>query len=195
MSHTTLSSVQRPYGVVRLCQEWGLNRATCYHQQPRVAQPSVTPVKRGSKTVYTDEALTSHIRAVITVSPFLGEGHRKVWAHLRMQGIRTSKPRVLRRMRQANLLAPSRAPRVLGSRHHDGTITPERPNQRWGTEATSTVTLEHGSVTVFVAIDQYPLEGVGIHAAIRGLGTDSPRRLLAVRCLCSRDRDGRAGAP
>ncbi len=37
MSHTTSPSVQRPYGVVRVCQEWGLSRATCYHQQGRVA--------------------------------------------------------------------------------------------------------------------------------------------------------------
>lgn len=165
MSHTTSSSVQRPYGVVRVCQEWGLSRATFYHQQNRIAQPPRVPAKRGPKTAYTDEALTSHIWAVLTASPFLGEGHRKVWARLRTQGIRTSKPRVLRLMRQANLLAPSRTQRVLGPRAHEGTITTERPNQMWGTDATSTVTLENGSVTVFVAIDHCTLEGVGIHAA------------------------------
>jgi transposase InsO family protein len=37
----------------------------------------------------------------------------------------------------------------------------------WGTDATSTVTLEDGSVAVFVAIDHCTLEGVGIHAATR----------------------------
>jgi transposase InsO family protein len=84
-----------------------------------------------------------------------------------VQGIRTSKLRVLRLMRQAGLLAPSRAQRVLGPRSHDGTITTERPHQRWGTDATSTVTLEDGPVTVFVAIDHGPWEGVGIHAATR----------------------------
>ncbi|MDF0652892.1 MAG: hypothetical protein P0121_15650 [Nitrospira sp.] len=89
MSHTTSPSVQRPYGVVRVCQEWGLSRATFYHQQGRGAQPSI-PAKRGPKTAYTDEALTGHIRTVITISLFLGEGHRKVWARLRAQGIRTS---------------------------------------------------------------------------------------------------------
>lgn len=153
--------------MVRVCQEWGLNRATCYHQQSRVAQSPRVPAKRGPKTTYTDETLTGHIRAVITAAPFLGEGHRKVWARLRVQGIRTSKPRVLRLMRQANLLAPSRAPRVLGPRHHDGTITTERPNQRWGTDATSTVTLEDGSVTVFVGVDHCTLEGIGLQAATR----------------------------
>ena len=30
MSHTTSPSTQRPYGVVRVCQEWSLSRATFY---------------------------------------------------------------------------------------------------------------------------------------------------------------------
>ncbi|GIW55435.1 MAG: hypothetical protein KatS3mg082_1839 [Nitrospiraceae bacterium] len=129
------------------------------------AQPPRAPAKRGPKTSYTDEALTSFIRQVLAASPFLGEGHRKVWARLRVQGIRTSQRRVLRLMRQAGLLAPSRAQRTLGPRVHDGTIVTERPNQMWGTDATSTVTLEDGPVTVFVAVDHCTLEGVGIHAA------------------------------
>ena len=144
MSHATSPSTNRPYGVVRVCQEWGLSRATFYHQQDRVAQPDGTGAKRGPKTAYTDEELTGHIRHVLATSPFLGEGHRKVWARLRAQGIRTSKPRVLRLMRQADLLAPSRGPRVVGPRVHDGTITTERPNQMWGTDATSTVTVADG---------------------------------------------------
>ena len=141
MSHTMSPSTQRPYGVVRVCQEWGLSRSTCYQQRTRAKAPPATPAKRGPKTSYTDEVLTGHIRQVLATSPFLGEGHRKVWARLRAQGICTSKPRVLRLMRQAHLLAPTRVPRVVGPRVHDGTITTERPNQMWGTDATSTVTV------------------------------------------------------
>lgn len=167
MSHATSPSTQRRYGVVRVCEEWGLPRATFYIQQARVTRSSRAVAKRGPKTVYTDEVLTGHIRAMITTSPFLGEGHRKVWARLRAQGIRSSKPRVLRLMRAAELLAPSRAQRTLGPRSHDGTITTVRPNQMWGTDATSTVTLENGSVTVFVTVDHCTLEAVGLHAATR----------------------------
>ncbi len=167
MSHTTSPSSNRPYGVVRVCEEWGLARSTFYHQQDRATGPPAEPTKRGPKTAYTDEALTGHIRQVLATSPFLGEGHRKVWARLRMQGIRTSKPRVLRLMRQADLLAPSRVPRVVGPRVHDGTISTERPNQMWGTDATSTVTVPDGSVTVFIGVDHCTLEGIGIHAAKR----------------------------
>ncbi|MGE3978883.1 MAG: IS3 family transposase [Nitrospira sp.] len=106
-----------------------MRRATFYHQQRQRARSPLTPAKRGPKTAYTDEELTHAIRTVIPASPFLGEGHRKVWARLRARGIRTSKPCVLRLMRQAGLLAPSRAPCVVGARAHDGTITTERPNQ------------------------------------------------------------------
>lgn len=167
MSHTMSPSTQRPSGVVRVCQEWGLSRSTCYQQRTRAKAPPATPAKRGPKTSYTDEVLTGHIRQVLATSPFLGEGHRKVWARLRAQSIRTSKPRVLRLMRQANLLAPSRGSRVLGPRIHDGTITTERPNQMWGTDATSTVTVQDGSVTVFIGVDHGTLEGIGIPAAKR----------------------------
>jgi transposase InsO family protein len=167
MSRATSPSQQRCYGVVRVCQEWGLRRSTFYHQRSRADGPPRELAKRGPKTAYTDAGLTDHIRQVLAASPFLGEGHRKVWARLRAQGIRTSKPRVLRLMRQAGLLAPSRAQRTLGPPVHDGTITTERPNQMWGTDATSAVTLEEGPVTVFVAVDHCTLEGVGLHAAAK----------------------------
>ena len=55
----------------------------------------------------SDDALTTAIRGVLAASPFHGEGHRKVWARLRYAGTRTSMRRVLRLMRQNNLLAPT----------------------------------------------------------------------------------------
>ncbi len=167
MSHATSSSTQRPYGVVRVCQGWGLSRATFYLQRTRAEAPPTMPTKRGPKTSYIDETLLTQIRHVLATSPFLGEGHRKVWARLRAQGARTSKLRALRFMRQAGLLAPSRVPRVVGPRVHDDTITTERPNQMWGTDATSTVTVADGAVTVFIGVDHCTLGGIGIHAAKR----------------------------
>lgn len=167
MSHALSPSQQQCYGVVRVCQEWGVRRSTFCHQRHRAAGAPAEPAKRGPRTLYTDEVLTAHIRQVLGTSPCLGEGHRKVWARLRAQGIRTAKPRVLGLMRQADLLAPNRAPRVSWPRVHDGTITTERPNQMWGTGATSTVTQQDGPVTVFVGVDHCTLEGIGIHAARR----------------------------
>ncbi len=76
--------------------------------------------------------------------PSWARRHRKVWARLRAQGVRTSKARCLRLMREARLLAPGRARRVLGPRHHNGTITTDKPNVMWGTDATCTVTTLEG---------------------------------------------------
>ena len=84
-----------------------------------------------------DLELTAEIRAVLTASPFHGEGHRKVWARLRVTGIRTSKRRVLRLMREHNLLAPSRTGSPRGPRNHDGTIIPETIDTLWGTDMTT----------------------------------------------------------
>ncbi len=99
-----------------------------------------------------DAALLLWIRAILTDSPFHGEGHRKVWARLRMKGVRTSKRRVLRLMRAHDLLAPTRVGTPRGPRNHDGTIIPDRVDTMWGTDLTTTWTAE-GQVAVFVAID------------------------------------------
>ena len=106
------------------------------------------------------------IRAVLTASPFHGEGHRKVWARLRVAGVRTSKRRVLPLMRENNLLAPSRVGAPRGPRAHDGTIIPATVDTMWGTDLTTTITGE-GQVAVFVAVDHCSAECVGIHAARR----------------------------
>ena len=156
----------RPYGVVRVCRSWDLARSTVYETEARAVSLH-PPGKRGPKTALADEALTDAIRAVLAASPFTGEGHRKVWARLRLAGIRTAKPRVLRLMRQAGLLAPTRAGHPHGPRAHDGTIVTTRPDEMWGTDATSCLTGE-GTATVFVAVDHCTAEGVGIHAARKG---------------------------
>ena len=120
-----------------------------------------------AETAYSDARLTEEIRTVLAASAFLGEGYRKVWAKLRFQGLRTSRIRVLRLMREAGLLAPSRAGGPRGPRSHDGTIIPEHPNTMWGADLTTTMTTEEGQVAVFIAIDHATAEPVGVHAAKR----------------------------
>jgi transposase InsO family protein len=111
--------------------------------------------------------LVTEIRAVLAAAPFLGEGHRKVWARLRWQGVRTSKARVLRLMREARLLAPTRVGHAHGPKAHDGTITTDHPDQMWGMDATSCLTRE-GTATVFVVVDHCAAECIGLHAAKPG---------------------------
>ena len=164
MSRTLSPSSSRPYGLARVCRVWRASRASVYrHLSSSRPKP---PRRPGPVGPMPDAALVEAIRAVLTASPFHGEGHRKVWARLRVAGVRTSKRRVLRLMRENHLLAPSRVGAPRGPRSHDGTIIPETVDTMWGTDLTTTVTGE-GQVAVFVAVDHYSAECVGLHAALR----------------------------
>lgn len=167
MSAATSEGTGTPYGVKRVCAAWELPRSTWY-AQCRAAQPDRPPLgKRGPKTKLDDAQLTDAIRCVLAESPFIGEGHRKVWAKLRHSGIRSGKPRVLRLMREHGLLAPRRVGSARGPRAHDGVIRTAAPDIMWGTDFTTTLTLCEGQAAVFVAVDHCTCELVGVHAAAR----------------------------
>jgi putative transposase len=164
MSRAASPSGCRPYGLARVCRIWDLARSTVYRRRnpPRAAPPR----RPGPIGPMPDAASVDAIRGVLAASPFHGEGHRKVWARLRHAGVRTSRRRVLRLMREHGLLAPSRAGAPRGPRAHDGTIIPGAVDVMWGTDLTTTWTGE-GQAAVFVAIDHCSAECVGIHAALR----------------------------
>lgn len=164
MSRMTSPSSGKPYGVALVCRIWRMARATVYrHRMPARTVPLRRPGPTGP---IADPGLVEEIRRVLQHSPFHGEGHRKVWARLRVAGIRTSKRRVLRLMRENALLAPSRVGSPRGPRAHDGTIIPGAVDVMWGTDLTTTITAQ-GQVAVFVAVDHHSAECVGIHAALR----------------------------
>jgi len=164
MSRTVSPSSGKPYGLALVCRAWRAPRATVYRHR---APPGTEPLRRpGPVGPMPDAALLAAIRAVLAGSPFHGEGHRKIWARLRVAGVRTSKRRVLRLMRDNDLLAPSRVGSPRGPRSHDGTIIPETVDTMWGTDLTTTITGE-GPAAVFVAVDHCSVECVGVHAAAR----------------------------
>jgi transposase InsO family protein len=167
MSQRTSPSTHQRYGTGRVLRAWQLSRSTFYAQRTRRARPATG--RRGRPPVLDDGALLAQIRTVLAASPFQGEGHREIWARLRAQsGVRTSMRRVLRVMREADRLSPARRPAPVVERAHEGTIVTARPNVMWGTDATLAVTVRHGTVTVFAAIDHCTAECVGIHAAPHG---------------------------
>ncbi len=106
MSHATSPSTQTPYGVARVTAVWGLARSSFYAALQRQAHPPELQ-KRGPK-VLTDAELLAHIHKLLAAPVFPGEGYRKIWARLRFEGVRTSKERILRLMRENQLLSPAR---------------------------------------------------------------------------------------
>ncbi len=107
MSHAHSISTRRAYGVQRVCRVWDRARSSVYarRQATRLRAPLR---RRGPVGAAPDEVLVGHIRRVLEASPFHGEGYRKAWAKLRAEGIRTSKERVRRLMREHGLQAPHR---------------------------------------------------------------------------------------
>src|SRR5690349_9468431 len=123
MSRQVSPSTERAYGLERVTRIWGVSRATVYrHRRPA----AVTRKRPGPRGAMADEALVAAIRQLLADSPFHGEGYRKLWARLRFAGIRTSRRRVLRLMREHGLLAFQRLGVARGPRAHDGKIITER---------------------------------------------------------------------
>lgn len=162
MSHATSPSTQAPYGVARVTAVWELARSSFYAARQRQAHPR-EPQKRGPK-VLSDPELVAEIQKLLAAPVFPGEGYRKIWARLRFAEVRTSKERVLRLMRENQLLSPVRSPEPVRTNPHEGTIIAEAPNQMWGTDATATFTEQEGAVTIFAGIDHCSADCVGIHA-------------------------------
>jgi putative transposase len=164
VSRTVSPSVNRVYGLARVCTVWHVPRATLYRR--RRSEAGGSRHRPGPAGPMRDAELVDAIRELLAESGFHGEGYRKIWARLRFKGIRTSKRRVLRLTREHGLQAPHRLGRPRGPRAHDGTIRTERVDEMWGTDLTATLTGE-GQAAVFILVDHCSGECLGIHAARR----------------------------
>jgi len=108
------------------------------------------------------------IRTDLEESPFSGEGHRKVWWRLKFgRDMAVSRKRVLRVMREHNLLSPNRHPQVSPN-EHKGTITTQEPNVMWGVDGTKVFTVEEGHAWIFTAMEHWNAECVGWHVSKKG---------------------------
>ena len=167
MSGAQSISTRRASGVQRVCRVWHRARSSVYARRQATRSPARCR-RRGPIGAAPDDVLVAHLRRVLEASPFHGEGDRKAWAKLRVAGMRTSKERVRRLMREHDLQAPPRAGHAHGPKAHDGTITTEAPDVMWGTDMTATVTVAEGAAVVFVAVDHCATACIGLHAAKRG---------------------------
>ncbi len=161
MSTQTSPVTRRRYPLTMVCGVYRVARPTVY---ARTAAPAERG-KRGPHTSGTDDDLVVAIRTVLAETPFHGEGHRKVRVRLRASGWQVGKNRVLRLMRAHGLLAPQRAGHPHGDPVHAGTITTDRPNVMWGTDATRFYTERKGWSWFFGAIDHASDDIVGWHVA------------------------------
>ena len=172
MSATISLTSARTYGVERVCAIWEQPRSTFYawrrnHNTGRT-EPATAAHKRGPKTGLSDSELLGKIQADLARSPFQGEGHRKVWARLRvLDKIRVARKRILRVMRENQLLSPYRCRQSTGKKH-TGTIITEAPNLMWGTDGTRILTVDDGYVWMFSAVEPWSAECVGWHVVKHG---------------------------
>jgi putative transposase len=118
------------YPLTMVCQVWRVARSSVYATGPVTAKAPTG--RRGPKPVVTDAILVEAIRVVLAATPFHGEGYRKVRARLAHRGLAVSGKRVLRLMRQHQLLAPRRLGPPDGDPAHTGTITMTAPNLMTG---------------------------------------------------------------
>jgi transposase InsO family protein len=147
--------------LARVCRVLEAPRSTVHHRRRHLQLVTNGQVgqRPGPAGAITDEQLVELMRTVITASPFAGEGYRKIRARLRREhGVHVSGKRVLRLLRREGLLAPQRAHRRRSKRLHEGSIVPDEPNLRWGTDATMAFTVDDGWVWVFAAVDHYTAE-------------------------------------
>ena len=172
MSATISRTSAKAYGVGRVCAIWAQPRSSFYYAGRRnhtaCAGPATPAPKRGPQSGWSDPELLSKIRADLARSPFQGEGHRKVWARLRVvDEVRVSRKRILRILRENQLLSPYRSRKATGEKH-TGTITTEAPNVMWGTDGTKVFTLDDGYVWLFSAVEHWSAECVGWHVGKHG---------------------------
>jgi hypothetical protein len=170
MAATVSPTAGRRHGVARVCQSRDVPRSSFYAARRAAAapEPAEPPARRGPEPAISDDALLAAIEHDLARSPWTGEGHRKVWARLRVRdGVRVSRKRVLRLMRENAPLSPHRARQRPGDPHNRHIAT-AAPNVMRATDATRITTARDGKVWLFGVAEHRNAELLGWHVAKRG---------------------------
>jgi transposase InsO family protein len=168
MSEERSESTGETYGMRRVSRTLGVPRSSFYETKLRKRSGKHKNKRRGPVPAVSDEELLALIKEDLAASPFVGEGHRKVWARLKFgKGIRVSRKRVLRLMRENNLLSPYRRPQMPGN-EHDGQIVTSEPNVMWGTDGAKVFTRCEGWGWIFVNVEHWNAEVMGWHVCKKG---------------------------
>jgi putative transposase len=161
MSQTISPATNKAYGLKRVCEVWGIARSRIYRE------PQKQSAKRGPKPRFDEATLLEKIQKDLASSPFKGEGHRKVHARLKREGVVTGRNRILSVMKKNNLLSPHRV-HYTPSNPHDGRIITDAPNVMWGSDGTKVLTIDEGWVWIFSVADHWNTECLGWHVCKKG---------------------------
>jgi len=157
--------LRRRYTLARVCRAWRLPRSTVYRHRRRVV-----PRGRHAKISPTDSQIVACLRDWIATTPFPAERHRKLWARLRHFGLRVSRERVRRLVREHQLLP----------RQGQGVLT-ERPDVMWGIDSAKVRTDCDGYAFVLYAIDHCTSECLAIDAVLEETVPDWLRVIMEAR--------------
>jgi putative transposase len=168
MSAERSPSTDKTYGAKRVCDTLDVPRFSFYERKRRKRTKGRKAKKRGPVPAVSDEELLVLVREDLASTPFIGEGHRKVWARLKFgRGIKVSRKRVNRIMRENNLLSPYRRP-PAPEREHDGEIVTSEPNVMWGTDGAKVFTRLEGWGWIFANVEHWNAECMGWHVCKKG---------------------------
>ena len=163
MSRTISPSTGRVYGLKRVCEVWDVARSTLYAAQLSKA----TPLRRGPKPIVEDEKLLNMIQKDLSTTPFSGEGHKKVHARLKRQGVKVGRNRVLKIMKINRLMSPHRGV-YKATNPHDGKIITDAPGVMWGSDGMKVQTADDGWAWVFSVTEHWNSECLGWHVCKTG---------------------------
>ena len=141
----------------------GCSSGNWYEKKPSAAHP------RGRKAALTASEVLVAIKAAIDESPFVSEGYIKVWVRMRRAGKCASRARVLKLMRENNLLSPYRTDKAAAKvRKHDGKIIQSAPDVLWGTDGKRFYVRDVGWCWFFGVIDHFNDELLAWHTCKKG---------------------------
>lgn len=143
----------------------------------------MAPQPRGPKTKYTDAELLEQIRTFVAASLPSGEGHGQTRARLGVHRNRTTKPRLLRLMRDNKRREPQQQLAPVAEKPRAGSFVTGAPDPMRDTDGTATVNLPNGLLRVSAGVDDFTAEWAGIHTV------NPATRLEALRPLRQGMRD------
>jgi len=124
-------------------------------------------MKRRVSANVTDRNLPTveRIRAIKADHPFWG--YRRVWAHLKyVSGLEVNKKRILRLMREHDLLVKPNTHLKANRTPGRGKPRPTKPNEWWGIDMTKVMVTNFGWLYIVIVLDWYTKRILGYYAGV-----------------------------